>query len=67
MSSQNRVDFHVTRISVETEDLGRRSCCCSVRQIYPCGTVGSEGDGNLCSNLGVSQGRLSNIYISVEI
>ena len=24
-------------------------------------------DGNLCSNLGVSQGRLSNIYIYISV
>ena len=37
MSSQNLVDFHAPRLSVEAEDLGRRPCCCRVRQIYPWG------------------------------
>jgi hypothetical protein len=47
-SSQNLVDFHAARLSVEAEDLGRRPCCCRVRQIYPWGyTVKASGSKRL--------------------
>ncbi len=31
------LQFHALSLSVETEEFGRRSCCCRVRQIYPWG------------------------------
>jgi hypothetical protein len=37
VSSEILVDFHAPRLSVEEGDLGRRTCCCRVRQIYPWG------------------------------
>jgi hypothetical protein len=37
VSSEILVDFHAPRLSVEVEDLGRRTCCGRVRQIYPWG------------------------------